>query len=242
MKTVRCVSLVLFAGLTALTADADSKQDTGVLQKSFTAANSMPITVRVIKPQDLESDLQVMCYFKHKPEGDTVLAVIVDFDKMMGGPIAALRNRGAFVGSELETLLLTPPQGVMKPKQILLLGYGDEKQFSLETIERIGTTAVREAIRLKAARVAFAPAIRDQGVEKFHGRDLARSFIRSIVLAYDTEKRLQKEGFRQPFSFKEFILEAGPEYFKEVIGGVEEGLKDGNADVESRDKAPFATR
>lgn len=244
MKPTRMLVLILLVFGTGcfVAATSQTAEKKKVLEKTFHTPNDLTLKVRATKPQDLETDLQVMCYFKHKPEGDTVISVIVDFDKMMGGPIAALRNRGAFVGNELETLLLTPPQGVMKPKQILLLGYGDDKQFSLQTIERIGTTAVREAIRLKAARVAFAPAIRDQGVEKFDTGAVERHNVRGIILAYDTEKRLQKEGFTQPFSFKEFILEAGPEFFEPTCAGVVKGIEEATAELARRDKAPFATR
>src|SRR5207245_11645396 len=102
------------------------------------------------KPQGIDVHLQIMGYFNRKAAGDTVLSVIVDFDKMMGGPIKALRDRGEFIGEEQETLLLTPPAGVMKPRKVLLVGYGDDSKFSLDVIRRVGTTAVREAIRLGA--------------------------------------------------------------------------------------------
>src|SRR5262249_41530951 len=144
-----------------------------VREKSFTAANDLKVTVRVTKPQDLDCDLQVMGYFKHKPDGDTVIEAIVDFDRLMGWPIKSLRDRGAFAGDELETIDFTPPKGSITPKRILLVGYGDEGKFTLDVLGRVGTATAREAVRLGAKKVAFAPALFDQGYKKLKARDVA---------------------------------------------------------------------
>jgi hypothetical protein len=75
--------------------------------------------------------------------------------------ITSLRDRNEFVGDELETLLFLPPQHSIKPKMMLLIGLGDEQDLSLETMQRIGTVALREAVRLNATHVSFAPILRD---------------------------------------------------------------------------------
>ena len=54
--------------------------------------------------------------------------------------------------------------------------------------------SLREAARLGFSRVAFAPLIRDQGNKKLGTGDVETAVVRGMLLAYDTEKRLQKEG------------------------------------------------
>jgi hypothetical protein len=54
-----------------------------------------------------------------------------------------------------------PPANRIKPKLLLLIGLGDEKNLSLETMQRVGTVALREAVRLKANHVSFAAILRE---------------------------------------------------------------------------------
>src|SRR5215211_7892960 len=127
------VALLFFGMLAGGEAD-DSK--TEVKEKQFTGPSGLAITVRMQGPYDADVPLQIVCYFKHRAEGDKTSGAPVELDKRLGGAIAALRNRGEFVGDELETLLLTPPEGTIKPKLLLLVGLGDEESLSLDRIER----------------------------------------------------------------------------------------------------------
>jgi hypothetical protein len=241
MKPFYSLALLLFLLATGWVMAADDKP-TKVMEKSFKAANDLNIKVRVTKPQDLETDLQIIGYFKHKPSGDTVLFVLIDFDKLTGNVITSLRNRGDFIGNELETLAFLPPKGAMKPKQILLVGYGDEKTFAVDVIGRVATVSLREAMRMGVKNAAFAPALFDQGYEKLPAVDTARAIAKAVVLAYDTEKRLQKQGLSKPAPFEEWLMEAGPEHFKDVVAGVTKGIEEGNAEVAKRGSAPFGSK
>jgi len=59
----------------------------------------------------------------------------VELDKKLGGVIASLRERGEFVGDELETLLIIPPKDSIKAKALLLVGLGAEENLSLRVLE-----------------------------------------------------------------------------------------------------------
>ena len=45
----------------------------------------------------------------------------------------------------------------------MVIGLGDEKDLSLDALRVVGRVAGREAVRLKARHVAWAPVIRDEG-------------------------------------------------------------------------------
>src|SRR5207253_264271 len=132
----------------------------------------------------------------------------VELDKRLGGVITNLRDRGEFAGDELETLVLDT-RGKIPARQLLLIGLGDEESLSLEKMERIGRAAYREAAKLGAAKAAFAPLIRDQGNDKLPTGDVARSVVRGLLLARDTDLRLQKEGLSKKFALEEWVEEAG---------------------------------
>ena len=185
-------------------------------EKSFEGPHGLKVKVLVQVPQDQEVDLLFLCFFKHKEKGDTVLSTIEKFDERLGGLIASLRNRGEFAGEELETILINPPPGSIKARRLMLIGLGEEDRLSLQTMRRIGTVALREAARLGVKTAAFGAAIRDQGNTKIPTGDVGREVMQGALLAYDTEKRLQKEGLGAGLALEEWILLAGPQYFHEV--------------------------
>src|SRR5712692_10510097 len=128
----------------------------------------------------------------------------VELDKRLGGVIASLRERGEFVGDQLETLLLTPPKDSIKAKALLLVGLGDEDALSMKRMEEVGRVALREAARLGVNQVAFAPLLRDQGNSKLGTGDVETAVVRGMLLAYDTEKRLQKEGLAEKYTLEQW--------------------------------------
>lgn len=233
------LAVLLLLSVTASAADTPAQS---VTEKSFTAPGNVMISVRMQAPYDMDTPLQVICFFKHKQSGDKTLGAAVELDQKMGGIIASLRNRGEFVGDPLETLLLTPPEGKIKPKRLLLVGLGDEDSLSLETLERVGKVSLRMAANLGVQRVAFAPLLRDQGNSKLETGDVERAVTRGMLLAYDTEKRLQKEKMSKPFTLEAWVGEAGQDYFADTVPGVQQGIADATAKIAERSSAPDTSR
>lgn len=240
MKLSRFLPLAVLALPIILATSARPEDQKGVKEKSFDAPHGLTIKVRMEGPYDADTPLQVVCYFKHKKSGDKTLGAAVELDKKLGGLIASLRNRGEFVGDELETLLLTPPKGTIKPKLLLLVGLGDEDSLSLERMERIGRTALRETAKVGVKRAAFAPLLRDQGNSKLGAGDVEQAITKGLLLAYDTEKRLQKEGLAKAFTLEEWAVEAGPDYFDDTVKGVQKGIEEAKAESGKRSSDPYA--
>ena len=231
--------MLLLSAVAALAVEKSSQGDT---EKSFQAPGNVTVTVRMQAPYDVDTPLQVICYFKHKETGDKTLGAAVELDKKLGGIIASLRNRGEFVGDELETLLLTPPKGTIQPKRLLLVGLGDENALSLDTLERVGKVSLRMAAALGVRRVAFAPLLRDQGNSKFGTGDVGRAVTRGMVLAYDADKRLQEKNMAKAFTLEAWVDEAGSDYFVDTVSGVQKGIADATAKIAARSVTPNANR
>src|SRR5947209_920788 len=220
VRRLLCVLLLLAANM--LVALPVHGQD--VKEKAFDAPNNVKLKVRMEGPYTADVPLQIVCYFKYTPEGAKRMSgAPVELDKRLGGVIASLRERGEFVGDEQEVLLITPPKDAIKAKALLLVGLGDEDALSLKVMEGVGTIALREVARLGVSRVAFAPLIRDQGNTKLGTGDVETAAVRGMLLAYDTEKRLQKEGLAREWTLEEWHVEAGPAYFDETVIGVTRG-------------------
>src|SRR5436309_12672461 len=116
--------LICMVGIPLQASDEPAQEK--VKQKAFDAPNGLSIKVRMEGPYDADTPLQVVCYFKHRASGDKTLGAAVELDKKLGGVVASLRNRGEFVGEELETLLLVPPKDTIKPRLLLLVGLVEE--------------------------------------------------------------------------------------------------------------------
>jgi hypothetical protein len=223
---------LLFGGAAVTSRCATTRQE--AKEVSLAAPGALTVKVRAQAPYDAEVDLQAVCYFKHKEAGDTTLGAAVELDSRLGGVIAALRKRGEFAGDELETLLLTPPKGTIKPKLLLLIGLGDEASLSLDRLEGVGRVVVREAARLGTTRIAFAPLIRDQGNSRYAAGEVASAVVRGMLLAHDTEKGLQRRGFSKAFTLDEWLHEAGPAYFDETVIGIQKAIGEATVAIEAR--------
>jgi hypothetical protein len=86
--------------------------------------------------------------------------------------------------------------------------------------------SLQEAARFSAGRVAFAPLVRDQGNSKFGTGDVETAVVRGMLLACDTEKRLQKEGLSKDFTLDQWNVEAGPAYFDETVTGIRKAIEE----------------
>ena len=192
-------------------------------------------------PYTADVPLQVVCYFKYTPEGAKKMSgAPVELDKHLGGVIASLRERGEFTGDQLETILITPPKDSIKAKALLLVGLGNEDALSLKIMEGVGKVSLREAARLGVRRVAFAPLIRDQGNTKLGTGEVETAVVRGMLLAYDTEKRLQKEALAKEFTLDEWNVEAGPTYFDETVTGVQKAIEGAEKTIKDRSTQPYS--
>ncbi len=199
------------------------------------------LSIKMVGPYMEAADLQIICLFKHKDSGDTYQGAAKDTDAHLGGLLSALRNRGEFVGELGETFLFTPPKGSIPAKRFMVIGLGDEKDLSLDSLRVVGRIAAREAVRLKAKRAAWAPVIRDEGNSTIDVGEGDRVFVEQMLAAYDTEKRLQAQGLADKFSIEEFVVEAGPTFFDSAVKQVGEGIESATAELGQRKATPYAS-
>jgi hypothetical protein len=199
------------------------------------------VSIKMDGPYMEAADLQIICLFKHKSSGDTYQGAAKETDLHLNGMLSALRNRGEFVGELGETILFTPSVGTIPAKQFMVIGLGDEKDLSLDSLRLVGRIAAREAVRLKAKHLAWAPVIRDEGNNTIEVGLGDRTFVEEMLSAYDTEKRLQAQGLAPEFSIESCVIEAGPSYFDSAVKQVGEGIDSETAALAQRDVTPYTS-
>jgi hypothetical protein len=106
----------------------------------------------------------------------------------------------------------------------------------------VGRVAVREAARLGASKIAFAPLVRDQGNSQFGTGDVGEHVIRGLLSAYDTDRRMQKEGLARPYTLEEWSQEAGPAFFDATVEGATRAISEAKAMILDRSSKPFANQ
>ena len=232
--TLVCVGLVV----SALAADTATAPKESVFP---TKPLGITLSVKMVGPYMEPADLQIICLFKHKPGGDTYQGAAKDTDEKLGGILSSLRNRGEFAGETGETFLFTPPTGSIPARQFMVIGLGEEKDLSLDTLRIVGRIAAREAVRLKAKHVAWAPVIRDEGNTTIDVGEGDRAFTEEMLAAYDTEKRLQAQDLAPKFSIESFVIEAGPTFFDGAVKQVGQGIESITAELQKRDSAPYTS-
>jgi hypothetical protein len=147
-KNILTVAALLLAYGVAFAAD-----NSAPAEKTFDAPRGLKVSVKVIGPYSEPADLQIICLFKHKPSGDTYQGAAKDTDQHLHGLLSALRNRDEFVGELGETILFTPVAGSIPAKRFMVIGLGDERNLSLDSLWVVGRIVAREAVRLQAKHV-----------------------------------------------------------------------------------------
>ncbi len=148
--------ILIGIAIASLVASAPAADSTSAPKENVFAIKPLGIklSIKMIGPYTQEADLQIICLFKHKPSGDTYQGAAKETDEHLRGLLSSLRNRDEFVGELGETFLFTPPKGSIPAKRFMVIGLGDEKDLSLDTLRVVGRVAAREAVRLKAQHVA----------------------------------------------------------------------------------------
>ena len=211
-------------------------------KKSVAAPHGQTISVEMIGPVTQSTDLQIICVLKHDPAGDKYIEAMDDLNQKLHRILSNLRERGEFAGELGETLLITPPANTITPKQLLLIGVGEESALSLDKLRIVGGIAARESTRLGAANVSFAPTLRDQGSSRIDVGEGDAAFARGWILAYDTEVRLQGQGLSPANSVGSLTIEAGAKYFDGAAAKVADAVTAAGAAIRTRDGAAYASK
>jgi hypothetical protein len=239
MKFLLSVLTKYWASFALLTLLASSALAADTPEKVFSAPHNMQLSIKEIGPVTQTTDLQIICLLKHNPSGDKYIEAMQDFNESQGGLLSALRERGEFIGELGETLLYTPPAGSITPKRVLLIGVGDEKSLSIDALKLAGRIAVREAVRLNAAHVSFAPTLRDQGSNVIDVGEGDAAVALQLILAYDSEIRLQEQKLAPESTISTWVIEAGPKYFGGAVKKVGASVAAAAEQIKERDAKPY---
>jgi hypothetical protein len=182
-------------------------------------------------PSTEATPLQIACVFEYT-EGDifnsppalpAAVNGMVHLDHDLKGIITELRKNGKFLGHAFETLLITPPVGLISPKQVLLIGLGDRNKFSPDLMTAIGAVAMREALKLGVNSYAFASDLKDAGIDSPTAL-VAANVVKGSFEAYRTQAYLKSKKMAAYKPLAKITLLAGPTFYSVAGEGIKEAI------------------
>ncbi|WP_158798863.1 M17 family peptidase N-terminal domain-containing protein [Pedobacter sp. L105] len=225
LLTLTC--LLLFAGTTVF-----GQETTAVgTSKVWGTVDGVAIEGVVQGPNAQVSDLQIACVFEYT-EGDifnsppalpAALNGMVHLDHDLKGIITAMRKSGGFSGHAFETILISPPKGMIGGKRLLLIGLGDRNKFSPDMMITVGSVAIREALRLGANNLSFGSDLKDGGIDSPTAL-VAGNVVKGIFQAYRTQLWLKSQKMEAFKPIAKVILLAGPSFFTVAGSGILEAI------------------
>ncbi len=222
-KSLIIIGITLWIPINGITANPvlGTKADLGMVAGSF------DIELLVQSPAAQASQLQIICAFEYT-EGDITtsppalpkeLNGMLHVDEALHGLITELRKSHKFGGNLLETLLIIPPANTIPAEKLLIIGLGNRKDFKPELMKLVGSTGMREALRLGVSSYSHASDLKDAGYESPSG-EVGGYVVSGAVEAYQTQMYLNKQQAGSPLTVNKVTLLSGPAYFEDTMTGI----------------------
>lgn len=165
-------------------------------------------------PAQADADLLIACMFEREMPGTHLSGGMLQLDEALGGALTRLREESSFRAQEMETLLIRTVPASVRARSILVIGLGDPLSLSSAILERALRVALREAVRLGASSVSFAPDLIDAGQTDLSSLDVEGAMVRGVLGALHAEHRLAELG-RAPFpAIRGWAFETGLAHFQ----------------------------
>jgi hypothetical protein len=188
-------------------------KDKVIRRKSLQTIGHVGFEIVTLAPSEADVDLSIACMFEHDMPGTTLSGGLLQLDEALGAALTKLRDEGSFRAQEMETLLIPRPPTHVPARGILIIGLGDPLSLNSDVLERALRVAVREANRLEAATVAFAPNLLDAGLKVLPSLHVEAAMVRGVISALNAEISLAELGLAPPPSICNWSFETGPAHF-----------------------------
>lgn len=159
-------------------------------------------------PTHAAVDLSVACMFTHEMGPAGMIGGLLALDQAVGA-LARLRALGAFRAKPLETLLVTRPPAGVEARAVLVIGMGDPALLDGDLLRRATRVAMREAIRVGATSMAFAPSVLDAGHLDNARLDMQTVLLDGMLGALRAEIMLADAGLAAPPALRRCTFDVG---------------------------------
>lgn len=187
---------------------------------------TMEIRTQVQSIERARGDLLVVNEFEgiKKPGGATGAV-----DKALDGMLSKIAKEEGFTGKE-EEIVLFPTFGKIPAKRVLLVGLGNKKDFSHETVRRAAGRTIREAKRVQAKKIVSI--LHGAGIGGLKPREAACALVEGLLLSDYQFTKYKKEAVQKAkkTQIKEVLI---PQLDNRSIKVIEQGITEGRFRAEA---------
>ncbi len=187
------------------------------------ASVALPVAVLAQSPAETKTDLQIICLFRSSPD-NTLHGSLTETNEKLHGLLDQIRKSSVFGGELGETILLTPADGTLAARKVLIIGLGDSATFTPESMYLVGKIAWREANRLGIAHPFFAPTVLDGGVTKYTTGEVAEQVVLGFRDALASEAILRAGNAAGAVAVVDFTYLAGTKHAAETQTSIDRAL------------------
>jgi leucyl aminopeptidase len=157
-----------------------------------------------------------------KPTG-----IAAQIDAKLGGAIAKVMKLGDFK-AKANTTNVVYSTGVIAATRILLVGLGERKKATLESMRKAAASAANQAVTMQAKTLAVA--IHQAAAEKFEMTELAQAIVEGVYFgAYRWDEFLTKEENGHSKKMSAEIVDSQAANVRHIEKGVRVGVAIGEA-------------
>ena len=158
--------------------------------------------------------------------------VVQTLDRKLGGRIGRLAELGDFTGKP-KTHAILYGEGQVAAERVLLLGLGEQKKATLDTLRRAAAVAANRAVEMKVKRVSLA--LHRAFDERFEPMALGRAMAEGVYLgSYRYDEYVSENGNGRRGTLDVEIVDPDPVRIKSLAPGVSAGVVVGQAQSYAR--------
>lgn len=195
------------------------------------------IQIRQTEATRVETPLLVLQKFYRD---DAPTGVAGEVDRLLGGKIARVIERGDFQGRKEENLLLYPASGELPAERVLLLGAGKREDYTVETLREMVGAAIRKAQEMGVSRLSMDLDFRSYLSEHMGPFHASRAVAAAAELASweFRELKADSEEAARRATLRSFdLIAASPEEESSFAAGLRNGRIAARAENFARDLA-----
>jgi leucyl aminopeptidase len=157
---------------------------------------------------------------------------IVALDKKLDGAIARLAKIGDFTGKP-KTQAVVYGNGRIGADRVLLLGLGERKKATLDTLRKAAATAANRAVEMKVKHVSLA--LHRSFAGSLDGDAMGRAIAEGVCFgAYRYDEYVTENGKGRPASLAVEIVDSEASQIKSLASGLSVGTVIGQAQSYAR--------
>jgi leucyl aminopeptidase len=186
------------------------------------------VRTRKVEFAACQTDMLVVGRFSDGEPDEAIRAL----DKKLGGRIGQLAKLGDFTGKS-KTHAIVYGEGEIAAQRVLLLGLGDQKKATLDTLRRAAAAAAGRAVDLKVKRVSLA--LHRAFGDRFEARALGRALAEGVYLgSYRYDEYVAENGNGRLGTLDVEIVDPDAARIKSLAPGVSAGVVVGQAQSYAR--------